>query len=318
MYTVIRLMKKWTLPMAMAVGIFVYFMFSNCEVLYRLKPFVRSFVGMIMPILIFIQLLLAFCKIEPKELKLKKWHAWLLLIQLVACLLLASLIVSADFNDTYTEVFEGIMVCLICPTATAATIITARLGGNAASITTYTLLSNMMVAIVVPVVFPLIEPHEHLSFVEASLGILAKVLPLLLSPFVISLVLRRFFPSLHTLLSSMSGMAFYVWAFALAIVCGQTAHSIANSSASYYVQSLIALGSLLSCLLQFFTGKRIGSVYGDRISVGQALGQKNTVLAIWMAYTYLNPMSSLAPGTYVLWQNIINSWQLWRMEKNAK
>ena len=48
----------------------------------------------------------------------------------------------------------------------------------------------------------------------------------------------------------------------------------------------------------------------------EALGQKNTVLAIWMAYTYLNPLSSVGPGSYVLWQNIINSYQLWKKRKN--
>ena len=36
---------------------------------------------------------------------------------------------------------------------------------------------------------------------------------------------------------------------------------------------------------------KVGGRYGDRISGGQALGQKNTVLAIWMAQTYLDPSS---------------------------
>ena len=56
--------------------------------------------------------------------------------------------------------------------------------------------------------------------------------------------------------------------------------------------------------------------YSDRISAGQALGQKNTVLAIWMAYTYLDPLSSVGPGSYVLWQNLFNSYQLWKKRKN--
>ena len=68
----------------------------------------------------------------------------------------------------------------------------------------------------------------------------------------------------------------------------------------------------MRCIVQFWFGKRAGSVQDDSITSGQALGQKNTVFAIWTAYTYLNPLSSLAPGTYVLWQNIFNSWQLWR------
>ena len=42
----------------------------------------------------------------------------------------------------YREVFEGAMVCLICPTATAAAVITGKLGGSASSLTTYTLLGT--------------------------------------------------------------------------------------------------------------------------------------------------------------------------------
>jgi BASS family bile acid:Na+ symporter len=48
------------------------------------------------------------------------------------------------------------------------------------------------------------------------------------------------------------------------------------------------------------------------------LGQKNTVLAIWMAATYLNPLTTIAPGSYVVWQNTINSWQLWKKRKSEE
>ena len=80
---------------------------------------------------------------------------------------------------------------------------------------------------------------------------------------------------------------------------------------------MVALAGLAACAVQFFLGKNIGSAYHDRISAGQALGQKNTVLAIWMACTYLNPLSSVAPGSYVIWQNLFNSWQLWKKRKNS-
>lgn len=91
-------------------------------------------------------------------------------------------------------------------------------------------------------------------------------------------------------------MAFYLWAVALATVTGQTVKSLVNSEAEIYVEILIALGGLITCIAQFYWGKRIGKKYNDRISAGQALGQKNTVLAIWMSYTYLNPLSSVGPG----------------------
>lgn len=56
-------------------------------------------------------------------------------------------------EEVYREVFEGAMVCLICPTATAAAVITGKLGGSASSLTTYTLLSNLLAAVAVPLVF---------------------------------------------------------------------------------------------------------------------------------------------------------------------
>ena len=164
----------------------------------------------------------------------------------------------------------------------------------------------------VPLVFPLVEPHEGLTFWSAFLKILSKVFPLLLAPFFVALFLKHYLKTLHRWLMEHSGMAFYIWAFALALVMGQTARSLINSDASAW---LVALGGLFTCVVQFFFGKRIGSMYNDRISAGQALGQKNTVLAIWMAAAYLHPLATIAPGSYVLWQNIINSYQLWKKQK---
>ena len=104
---------------------------------------------------------------------------------------------------------------------------------------------------------------------------------------------------------------------ALTLVMGKTTKSIVDDSDNMKLVFWLAMISLIVCCLQFFAGKNIAGKYGDRISGGQAIGQKNTVLAIWMAYTYLNPISSVAPGAYVLWQNIINSWQLWKKRKKG-
>ncbi|MBF1126112.1 MAG: transporter, partial [Capnocytophaga sp.] len=51
------------------------------------------------------------------------------------------------------------------------------------------------------------------------------------------------------------------------------------------------------------------------IESGQALGQKNTAFAIWIAATYLHPLSTVGPGCYILWQNIINSIEIWKKGK---
>lgn len=314
----LKFFKTWTLPISMLTGTIVYFIFAHVTILEPTKPFIYSLVSYVTPFLIFAQLLLTFCKVSLKELIPSPWHGWLLLFQTISCMVLAVLLIVVPLRIEYKAVFEGAMVCLICPTATAAAVITGKLGGSASSLTSYTLLSNLLTAIAVPLVFPLVEPHANLDFLSAFLMILGKVFPLLLFPFILAYLLRQFLPSVHRFLLSLRDMAFYLWAIALAIVTGQTVESLMNSDAEVGVEIWLALAGLLTCAIQFYLGKRIGTKYDDRISAGQALGQKNTVLAIWMAYSYLNPLASVAPGSYVLWQNFFNSWQLWKKRKKEE
>lgn len=311
----IRFLKNWTLPVAMLSGALAYFFFAKVAWVAPCKPLLLQLIAFLTPTLIFAQLLLTFCKVEVRDLRPRGWHGWLLLFQVVVVLLLTYLLVAVPMPALYREVFEAAMVCLVCPTATAAAVITAKLGGSAATLTTYTLLSNLMAAVAVPLLFPLVEPHEGLTFFLAFLRILSKVFPLLLCPFILALLLRRFAPAVHQWLVNRHEAAFYLWGVALAIVSGQTVRSLVNSEAPVFVMWLIALAGLVTCVLQFILGKRVGQHYGERLSAGQALGQKNTVLAIWMAYTYLQPLSSVGPGSYVLWQNLINSYQLWKKRK---
>ncbi len=292
----LQFLKDWTLPIAMLVGVILY-------------PLIIS-LSFLTPYLIFVMLLLTFCKVSPKELRVKPLHLWLLAIQIFGAM--AVYLLLFQWNKI---VAEGVMVCIICPTATAAAVITHKLGGSAASLTTYTLLANIGAAIAVPVLFPLIESHADLSFWDSFLIILSKVFPLLICPFITAWFLAKFLPKVHQKLLQYHELAFYLWGVSLAIVTAQTFYSLLNDPADGMTEIWIAVGALIACCLQFFLGKTLGSVYNDRISGGQALGQKNTILAIWMAHTYLNPLSSIGPGSYVLWQNIINSWQLWKKRK---
>ncbi len=295
----LKFFKDWTLPIAMLVGAIGYQVF----ILF-------SFVT---PLLIFVMLLLTFSKVQPKDLKISPLHFWLLGIQILGALAIYLLLYR--FNKL---VAEGIIVCIICPTATAAAVITSKLGGSAASVTTYTLLANIGAAIAVPLIFPVIEPRAGAVFYESFFLILSKVVPLLIFPFLLAWALQHLLPKVHRKLMSHHELAFYLWAFSLAIVTAQTVNSLIHNSADGVTEILIAVGALVACCLQFFLGKTIGSVYHDRISGGQSLGQKNTILAIWMAHTYLNPLASVGPGSYVLWQNVINSWQLWKKRKREE
>ena len=309
----LRFVKNWTLPLAMAAGISLYFLFAHCAPLAPLKPALESTAGLLTPVLIFVMLLLTFCKIDFSGLRPRRWHAHALLLQLG----LGGALATAAFcsHETYREVLEGMTVCVICPTATAAAVITQKLGGEASSVAVYTLSANLLASLFVPLVFPLLEPAAGHTFLQTSAAILGRVFPTLVCPFLAAQLLRRFWPRLHARLLSLHDLAFYLWSVSLVIVSAQTTRSIVHSTKSPAVELLIALGALLVCLLQFLWGKQIGGRSGERITGGQSLGQKNTILAIWMAYTFLDPVSAIAPGSYVLWQNTVNSWQLWRKRR---
>ena len=124
-------------------------------------------------------------------------------------------------------------------------------------------------------------------------------------------------------------MPFYLWAGTLTILMAQMTRDIVYYDGSRSVLAAMFAGSLVTCFIQFYVGKLIGEHFpsppGDeravqetRVSAGQALGQKNTTLAIWMAATYLLPLTALAPAAYILWQNLFNSWQLSRVAKGKK
>lgn len=311
----IRFIKNWTLPVSMVAGTCVYLFFAGVEETAPVKPLVWGLISFLTPSLIFAQLFLTFCKVDVRDFVPKVWHLWLLLFQLATFGAVSWLLVHVDMPLNEKIVWEGAMVCLICPTATAAPVITGKLGGSAASLTTYTLFSNFLAAVCVPLVFPLVEAQVGLTFLSAFLKILSKVFFLLICPFLLAQFIRLTMPRLHRFLLKYPDAAFYIWAVALAIVTGQTVRSLAIGEATVTEKGLIALAALITCVAQFAVGKYIGTRYHERISAGQALGQKNTVLAIWMAHAYLNPLSSVAPGAYVLWQNSINSYQLWKKRK---
>ena len=187
----------------------VYLFFAHVEALNPAKPLIYSAIGYLTPSLIFAQLLLTFCKISPRELLPSPWHGWLLLIQTVATCGLAAALLLLPVSIEQQIVLEAAMVCFICPTATAAAVITGKLGGSASSLTTYTLLSNLLAAVTVPLLFPLVEPHADLSFFSAFLLILSKVFPLLLCPFFVACLLRYLLKPGHAWRLRFTGAAFY-------------------------------------------------------------------------------------------------------------
>ena len=337
------------LPIAMTTGASIYLIYNAVPCLHRCGSFLSGIVSGLQPICIFTMLFLTFCRIEPKDLKPHRWHWWLLLIQgglfsalgLLAYWLLDAFPVA---GREWVVLMEGAMLCLICPTATAAAVVTRKLGGDVPGITTYIILINLLTAVLVPLIVPLVHPVAEIDFWTAFSMIMAKVFPLLIMPCMAAWLVRYLFPKVHRWLMRFPDLAFYIWAFALTLAIALTTRFIVHSEMSVMMLLLMALISLVCCVFQFAMGRFVGRCYrsGDcrsepamtsdcharpdrasmqasrEITAGQSLGQKNTIFAIWMAYTFMTPETSIVGGLYSIWHNIYNSWQLYRASKVTK
>lgn len=309
----IRFIKEWTLVISILVGVLAYFVFIAIPFHPAVHHFANQTVSIVQPLLLFSMLFLTYCRINPHDLRLCRWHLWVLALQAGFFIALAIILIFLPAGDLRI-ILEGAMLCLICPTATAGAVITGRLGGNINNITTYTILINILVSILIPTFVPFVHPNPELGFVNSSLLILGKVFPLLLLPLISAFLLRFISPSLTEKFAKRSDLSFYLWAVALALAITVTTRSIMHANLKLSTELWLVVVSLISCALQFWLGRKIGDRYNDTITAGQAFGQKNTVLAIWMGYTFFTPITSIVGGFYSIWHNIVNSYQLYRHE----
>lgn len=316
-YTLVKFLKDWALIISMIVGASVYLIYHSVPALHAAGPFLLGLVSNLQPVLLFMMLFLSFCKIEPNQMRPHKWMLWLLLFQSLIFAALALLLVLVP-GIPFRYGIEAAMLCIICPTATACAVITGKLGGNMAGVVTYTVLINLVTAIMVPLVVPLLHPVEGLSFYNAFLRILGKVFPLLIMPCLLAWLVRYLLPKFHAWLLKYTGMSFYIWAVSLSLAILMSARAIVNNTSGASLLLEICVASLVACALQFWAGRRIGKRYQCKISAGQALGQKNTVFGIWMGYTFMTPVISVAGGFYSIWHNCYNTWQMYQQRKKLE
>ena len=314
MAKIITFLKNWTLPVSMISGALAYYICRQLPLSYEVKFDILTVIEILQPVLLFFMLFVAFCKIKPTYLKPHRWHLWLLLTQ---CLLFAAACAALWLYPStgLRVIIEGFMLAIICPTATACAVVTQKLGGDSAATTSYTIIINMVVALLCPLLLPVAHPQEGLTFFPAFMVIIHKVFPLLIVPLFLAWFVRYLMPSFHKRIVATKDLAFYMWAVSLAIAIAVTCKALAHSHESMWNVGGIAVVTLVACLFQFSFGKWIGSHYGKKMEAGQALGQKNTVFIIWLGYTFLSPITAAAGGFYSVWHNLVNSWQLYKKRK---
>ena len=314
----VRFVKDWTLPLAMGLGAAFYFLFAYTPALHEASLFFAPIMEAILPLFMFLVLFVTFCKVDFRQLRPVAWHFWTGLFQVVFIGVMMGLILGFHMTGDSLILMEAILMCIISPCATAAAVVTQKLGGSLEQMTTYTFLSNFITALLVPVCFPLIEKGADMTFWAAFIKILYEVFIVLIVPMLLAYVVKHYMHRLHQRIISVRDLSYYLWSCSLMIVTGTTVKNIVHANTTVVLLMAIALLGLVMCIVQFAVGRFIGHYFNHTQESGQALGQKNTAFAIWMAYTFLNPLSSVGPGCYILWQNIVNSVEIWQKRREQQ
>ena len=314
---IVRFLKDWTLPVSMGTGCLLYLLFAFTPQLETAAYFFAPIFNTILPMFMFLVLFVTFCKVDFHKMRPVAWHFWVTLFQLLFIGLLMAAILLPQQSDalprtSYLILMEALLMCIICPCATAAAVVTQKLGGSLEQMTTFTFISNFITALLVPVCFPLIEKGADITFGAAFIKILHEVFIVLIVPMLLAYIVKHYMHRLHRKIISIKDLSYYLWGCSLMIVTGTTVKNIVHSNATIALLVAIAILGLVICIVQFAVGRFIGHYFNHTQEAGQALGQKNTAFAIWMAYTYLDPLSSVGPGCYILWQNIVNSVEIWQ------
>lgn len=288
--------RSYILPAAIVLGLLLH---KWCAMFSFMVPYI-----------IFSILLLTFSAVDIKRLRMSWLDVWLMLFQVtvsIGCYLLLRWF-GAD-----SIVAEGVLIGVLCPVASSVAVISCMLGANRETVTAYTIIGNLMVAVVAPIYFSFIGNQQDMPFFESFWLILRRIGAVIGMPFFLAWALEAWWPKASGVLRRYKGLSFYLWSLALLFTLGQTIDFIFLHGEGNWGSILwLAVASLLFCVVQFGFGRWLGGRYGDRISGGQLLGQKNTAMGIWMANYYLSPLSSVFMAFYSVYQNVWNSWQMWQ------
>ena len=184
--------KSIVMPLAMVVGALL------CRPLAVVETATNN---MLTPILIAAMLFITFCRIEIRDMRLSIIHLWMLLIQFLGSIAVYY-VVTFLLGDT---VGQGAMICVLAPIAMAAVVIGGMLGANVTTMVTYSLLCNLVTAIVAPFIL-----HAFGNGTCTFMGIFGRVAPTLIAPFIVAQILRITWRRAADWVASHSSFSFYL------------------------------------------------------------------------------------------------------------
>ena len=248
-------------------------------------------------------LFFSFLKMNIKFTDITKSHFYILLVNILIPLSFYIILLESGNSHLAQIAF----ITGLAPTAIASPIIINILNGKIEFSVISILLTNFVIAFLLPFLIPLLlNSSSSITFSD----VLIPVAQIFLIPFFLSIILKKYFVDIKNILIGFNKYVFYILLLNI---------NLGTSKASYYIREnmsfgdtiiyQIALISLILCFLSFFVGRIIAPKY-LAVESSQSLGQKNNGFTVWVALTFISPLAVLGPVFYILFQNIYISWQL--------
>lgn len=263
--------------------------------------------------LLMIMLFLSSLQLQIQSLKLEKEHFLLLLANFFMGILPYFLIrlLWPEEKDLALAAF----FCGIAPAATASPVVISFLNGHVGFALTGFLLSNLFIAVCLTFLLPCLTGNstENLTISVAQSLLLVLVLPLTLAQ-----VVRRLSPTVVNWPKHHKNITFLLWSVALVIIGAMNRKYFMDHPADLLEVFLKnGTAALLICLANFYLGGLLGRKKFRR-ETSQLLGQKNTVLMLYLALTFAGEGTTPGLICYILFHNCINGVQFFLYDKHRR
>lgn len=265
-----------------------------------------GFLTPILPVGIAIMLSITFIGMDTSRLKPRRKHLSVL-FSIYAIAMVCWYVVHLA---GYPLLAEALFFCAATPIASASPIIVSLLKGDVEFSTTAMVLSQAVFSVLMPLLLPLVVQAADISYGELALLSASQIATVLVAPAIIAVLLRWLYPPCRAWSAKLRDVSLGIWVFNLVIVAAAGVERLHRTQTSLRDMLPIMLGAAILCAFCFFFGYRIGAPNLKR-ECSQALGQKNTILSLYMAtQSYAAPMAYLGPLIYVFCHNIANAVQL--------
>jgi BASS family bile acid:Na+ symporter len=232
---------------------------------------------------------------------------WVLVANTVIAFLGYGIFASSNITLALAAFMTG-----IAPSAISSPVLISFIKGRVEYILAAVLLTNVSSAIIIPLALPSLAgeviPISVWSVLQSSLTVM--FVPLILAKLAVRL------PSgTQAVIRKGKRFSFILWLLSLFLISAKASDFLRNeNTGSFTILLYIALISMGICAVNFALGAWIG---GQQYSLEarQALGQKNLSFVIWIALAFINPLVAMGPTFYILYHHVVNSWVIYRFEK---